>query len=569
MGTLARLSPAVALAFVLACSTRSGGGDDDDGDDAPPDPKGWTISVDMSGLDRFVTPASTTSWQVGGIATATEGLARVDVAGSTVDVTTAGVFVTEAAVTPGLTVVPVVATDAAGNQRKAHRTLLAARFLPDGAPNPDGAQLVLTDEILASMGEGFAGEAADVDIAAEIMARDVLSQDAQCVTWPVYAEQGTVAVTLVKDDADLWLRIRIPNLYVYFQGRCQGLISTIPIAGEMSGTVDVWTLLTPRPPDEGGCLTAFAHSAPQTFVNAWSFDVWGTSGPLQSWIIALFSGGKSEEARAQIRTEVTTRADALLTERLAAVSVFDRTSALELLGRPLAMHLCVATLTPVGDQLIAGIAASATGAGTRVAPGAPQLDGASPTPASGELLLDSNLVAQLLFAAWRDGGLAQANVQEVDLGLIGLLMPALVERFPDARTVAVSIDGELPPLVRATPDAASDLRVEIGDLMLDLTVDGERIFRFGVRLTLELDLVPVDGALVPTLLASDAEVILLDELLDGPDDALEDAVALKLGDAAASLLAGAALTLPELPGLGAPVDVTADAAGRFLHVTLR
>lgn len=57
------------------------------------------------------------------------------------------------------------------------------------------------------MGEGLAGDAADVDGAAEIMAQDVLSQDDRCTTWPVYAEQGTVAVELVRDGAELWLNI--------------------------------------------------------------------------------------------------------------------------------------------------------------------------------------------------------------------------------------------------------------------------------------------------------------------------------------------------------------------------
>ncbi|MBA3503257.1 MAG: hypothetical protein H0T65_23050, partial [Deltaproteobacteria bacterium] len=49
------------------------------GDDTPPDPKGWTITVDMSGLDRYVVPETETNWTVRGKATATEGLATVDI----------------------------------------------------------------------------------------------------------------------------------------------------------------------------------------------------------------------------------------------------------------------------------------------------------------------------------------------------------------------------------------------------------------------------------------------------------------------------------------------------------
>jgi hypothetical protein len=123
--------------------------------------------------------------------------------------------------------------------------------------------------------------------------------------------------------------------------------------------------------------------------------------------------------------------------------------------------------------------------------------------------------------------------------------------------------------VRATADAGGDLRVEIGDLMLDLSIDEVPLFRFGVHLRLELDLVPQGGALVPTVIDSEAEVVLLDEFTDAPDDALEDAVALEIGDAAAELLGGATLSLPELPGMGTPAEVTPDAGGRFLHIRMQ
>lgn len=560
----------VLAAIVTAgCSTHlPGTGDDSGGDDGPlPEPT-WSMDVDVTGLDRFV-PLGTTTWTVAGTVISSDGLAGVDVAGAPATVT-GDAFTADVSVMPGLTPVSIDARDVNAHVRHADRTLLSARWLPEGDHNTSAAAMVLNDEIVASMAEGLVGEAAGVDVAAEIMARDVLSQDDRCVTWPVYAEQAPVEVALVLDGTDLWLHIQIPDLYVYFEGQCQGLISTIPIAGEMGGTIDVWTQLDALAPVEGqACVTAFAHTTPETAIAGWGFDVWGTGGPLQGWIVSLFSGSKDQEAYDQLVTEVGGRADALLDDELADLQVFDRTSALDLLGRPIAMHLCLADLEPVAGQLIARIGASAVGDGVKVAPGAPQLDGAAPAAVANELLLDGNLVGQLLFSAWRDGGLTRANVQQVELDLIGLLVPELRDAYPDAQFVDVSIDGELPPLVHATPDQPGDLRVEIADLMLDLTIDGDAIFRFGVNLVLDLDLVPTDGKLVPTVIDSEAAVTLIDERLDGPDDALEDAVELEIGDAAESLLAGAALALPELPGLGAPADVTADAGGRFLHVTLR
>lgn len=554
-----------ALIAAVGCSAKSTSGGDGTSE---PDPKGWTITVDMAGLDRFVQPADSPSWPVTGTATATEGLASVAVDGALVELDGRGAFAATVPVTAGLTHVDVLATDDAGHTRKGDRTLLAARFLADGSYNPDAANLVLGNAVLAAMNDSIASYATGVDVAGEILARDVLSQDDRCVTWPVSAHQGTVSATLVADQGELWLRIRVPNLYVYFEGSCQGLLSTIPIAGEMRGTIDVWTQLTPRPPATGACLTAFAHSQPEVSITGWSFDVWGTSGPLQSWIVDLFSGNKSTEARTQLATEVGARADELLATKLENVSVFDRSSQLELLGRPLTLDLCVGGIASANGVLRAQIAARATGAGSLAAPGAPQLDGPAVAAAAGELVLDANLIGQLLFASWRDGGLTR-TAPDIDAGVLQILMPGLATEFPDATAAQVAIDAELPAYVRATPDGPGDLQIELGDLMINVSIDGKPVLRFGTQLTLALVLTPMNGALVPSVVDTKATVALLDERYDGSDEALEQAVALQIGSAATKLLGdGAAIALPDLPGLGAPVDVTPDPGGRFLHVKL-
>src|SRR5687767_1729998 len=112
--------------LVAGCSGKSTGG----GDDMPPDPKGWTITVDMSSLDRYVAPETATEWTVRGKATATEGLASIDVANmpSTFS-SNDGEFMQSVLVTPGLTRVPVLVRDQAGHERKGTRTLMATKFL--------------------------------------------------------------------------------------------------------------------------------------------------------------------------------------------------------------------------------------------------------------------------------------------------------------------------------------------------------------------------------------------------------------------------------------------------------
>lgn len=564
-----RCSLVCALIALGGCSGKSTG----DGA-TEPDPKGWTIDIDMSATNRYVDPASSTSWQVAGTVMATEGLASVDVNGASASPDGDGAFAAMSPVMPGLTRVSVLAKDLAAHERKGDRTLLAARFLPDGAHNPNAASLVVDDAILASMGAGLAAQAGTVDVAGEILARPVLSQDDQCTTWPVEASQGNVAVNLVEDRGDLWLHIQVPNLYVYFEGECQGLLSTIPIGGEMAGTIDVWTQLSPVPGAEPNtCLTAFAHTTPEVEVNNWGFDVWGLGGPLQSWIVSAFSGGKSDQARSQIGTEVGTRANTLLTEQLSNIAVFDRTSELSLLDQAVSMHLCLGGLDKINGTLIARIAAAATGGGdgtsgpTMIAPGAPEIDGDVPAAKANELLLDANLVGQLLYASWKAGGLTRPG-PDADISILQVLVPELYDNFTTA-TAQVTIDAELPPLVRATPDGPGNLTVEIGDLMVDLTLEGTRVFRFGAVLTLQLRLDAVGGKLVPTVVDSTAVVSLLDERYDGPDAALETAIAAQIGSVAGALIgANSAIALPDLPGLGVATTVAVDPGGRYLRIGL-
>jgi hypothetical protein len=111
------------LVLVFACSGRHPG---DDVVDPPPDPKGYTLAIDMAGLDRFVQPATATSWPVAGTVTASEGLASIAVAGTDLGASTS--FTTTVPVAPGLTRIPILATDLAGHTRKGDRSLLAARL---------------------------------------------------------------------------------------------------------------------------------------------------------------------------------------------------------------------------------------------------------------------------------------------------------------------------------------------------------------------------------------------------------------------------------------------------------
>ena len=136
---------AIAI-LACGCSSKLTGGDDDT---VEPDPKGWTITVDMTS-DRFVQPAAAMTWDIAGKATGTAGIQSVTVNDHLVDLAGDGTFSSTVSVTPGLSKVRVLATDTDGHTRKGDHALIATRLLPDGTYNDTAASLVLTSSVLAA-----------------------------------------------------------------------------------------------------------------------------------------------------------------------------------------------------------------------------------------------------------------------------------------------------------------------------------------------------------------------------------------------------------------------------------
>jgi len=517
-------------------------------------------------MERFVDPTLATR-PVAGRAVASLGLARVEVAGADAPLAEDGSFSPEVAVLAGLETIPIVAHDDAGHARQAHRSRIAAPFLAEGTLSRDAASMVLTDQVLEAMGASLAGEIADLDLAAEIMARSPMSQDDQCTTWPAGAAHASPELELMIDaNAELWLSIRIPDLWISFTGECSGLFSTIPVEGEMGTTVQIYSRLTPAAGQD--CVRRFDHTAPWVGLEGFWFDVWGAGGPLQNLAVDWASDGRDVEAADQLQTQIAAEADATIGERVQDIAVFDRRETMTLLDVPIDLHLCLTDLRTEAGVLRAVIGGATTGPGGRSSPGAPLTQGALPAPAAGELLLDANLVAQLLHAAWAAGGLSSADMEPVSYGLLALLSPDLDGRHPTDADVNVSIDGELPPVVRAAAGGAGDLEIAIGDLMIALECEGEQLFRFGTRLDLVLELVPEAGVLRPTVTAT-AEPHLLEEIADVDDAFFEDLIADRVEEAAPALLGDATIALPAIEGAGSPADVTADPGGRYLHVSMQ
>jgi hypothetical protein len=536
-----------------------------------PGPSGWKIDVDMSGLDRFV-PAGTTTWTVGGHARSSLPLVGVEVAGEGAPLSQ-GDFARDVETALGMTIVPIIARDSESHARQAHRTLLSAHFLPEGAINDRIATVTLSDQVLAGINAQIKEATDAIDIPGQIMAQDPLFDDGTCIIRPASASSGQLLVQLQrKRGTELWLNVKLPNLLVTFSGQCTNLGIPIRIAGSIGGTFDISTKLTANAPPAGeACLSSFDHTLPTCAITGWVYNIYSPDGPVQTALIRTLAP-TSAEAEDMIHDGLVTSTDQLLTEQLASFELLDQTQTFPGVGgEPIEMHVCLAALGPENGKLVVRVAGDVAGAGVRDAPGAPMLATSAPVTADNEMLLDSGLISQLVFSSWRDNAFVQEIPQAVEISLLALLVRELGDAFPNATHADIAVDGELPPFIRATPDVAgADLRLEISDLMVTLEVEGQMIMKFNIRIALDIDFKAMDGMLVPTSVGSQVDAFLIDELYDGPDDALELAIESGLAQAVGDIFSGGGgVGIPEvIPGIGRVTDIVPDAGGRYLRLKL-
>lgn len=569
---------ALATALVLAaCGTD---GESIDSGRGTPSPSPGTpppsadrsgISVDTSGTDPYVVGYPAT-WPIVGRATATEGLAAVTVQG--MDVGVGGDFRVDVPVSPGVQLVEIAATDHGEppSTRKANRSLLVADFVPEGATNPVAAALPLTDEVLAVMVGGLEDRVTSLDLAGDISRRPTLIDDEMCRLVPRGATHGVPGLQLhVGGGGTLEMTIVVPDLAIQFAGTCNVLGSSKSVTGEITATVNVTSVLTPPADRPEGCFVGFDHAEPTVVLEPFGVALRGIGAdPLFGWLIDIIvSGIASGMTRTRMIEEIKTTADGLLSAELEGIRVLDNQEVMTLFGTEIEVGLCLTDMQTVDGQLMAIVGAEAVGPGGLDGPGAPTLPGDMPPPIANTLFLDANLVAQLVFSAWRGGALDMPGVQEIDAGLLSFLSPTIRERYAGA-TITVDMEGRLPPVARAAPVGEGDLELVIGDLHLFLKVGDELLFELGTQLRMTLDLVPVAGGeLQPTLVDADATAWLLQEpVADVNDSALEGVVAAQVGSSAASLFEGTTIALPDLGGIIVPGDVSPTEGGRYLAVSL-
>jgi hypothetical protein len=535
----------------------------------PPPPN--DIHFDLSGLNRYVT-GNPATYAISGKVTASKGIDHVTVEG--MNATLMGdTFSASVPVTLGLNPVAMQGFDMAHPQhsRKGDRALISAAFLPEGQMNTGAASLTLTDQMIQQAAAPLAADIATLDVAGQIMMRTTLTQDSRCTTWPTDARQDPTQFELIRgQDGNLVVHVTVPNLQVAFSGVCQGLIQQINVDGGFATTIEMYSEITPIDPGAGQCLHAFNHAMPDVALNNWQFDVQG-EGVIGSIVVGLFGGNQGPTAKAAFQQQFTQQADMMLGMRLANVDLFNKTQMMDFKGVPVTVGMCLMALRNEGGQMRAVIGAHTSGPGASDAPGAPQFDGALPAVAANTLWLDTNLVSQLLFASWKGGGLNNASVMQVDVSLLALLAPGLIGRYPDGTMADVAIHADLPPVIHAATPGMGDMTLELGDLMIDLKVQDELLFRLGANVKVTMELMPSGSQLTPMVTSVDTSCHLLEApIADIADDVIENVINGKIKDAAPMLVGNAPITLPQIGTITlTPRDVVAEAGGRYLRLPLQ
>jgi hypothetical protein len=548
----------------------SGGGGSGGGGGGPQGPKN-DIQIDLSGLDRYVQGAPPT-YTVAGRATASAGIDHLLVADQMAALADDGGFHADVPVSPGLSPLPILAFDRAQPQhtRKGDRSLISARFLAEGDMNPGGAALTLSDQMLADAAAPLAQDITNLNVADQVRMRPVLSDDGTCRTVPAAARQMPTQFALTRSsEGKLQVRVTVPQLVVQFTGQCSVLGNGIPLHGQFSTNIVMTSLLDPVAPAAGSCLHQFNHSMPAVQMQNWQFEVHG-DGP-SGFLVDLLGGSQGPTARDRFQQEFAMQADQLLAMKLADVNLFNKQQTIMMKGVSIDLGLCLTGLLSESSSLRAVVGTRARGPGGAEAPGAPQVDGALPTVEANTLWLDSNLIGQLLFSSWRAGGLSSGSIMQVDVALLALLAPGLMGRYPDGTMADVSTTAELPPFIHAAAPADGDLVIELGDLMVDLKVGSDLLFRLGVNVKLTLELVPQADALMPMVTKVEAKSHLLEApVADVPDDVIENVINGRVKDAAAMLVGDAAISLPSIGSVVLhPRDVMADPGGRYLKLPLQ
>lgn len=526
----------------------------------------WVLGFDLNSLNRFV-EGSPATHPIAGRVISTFAIDDLRVNDTVTTTGADGSFSTTVPVTPGVNVVPITVTDQAGHARNGHRALINTAFLPEGQLNATGAAMTISNELLESMVAPFRARIEGINLADSIGGAGSFSQGG-CDINLNSITHGRPNLSLVNGPGGQLLAVfSVPNVRVNFSGFCSLILTSSTVTGSMTTNVTVSSALSAPPGNE--CIMGLQNSPAMVELPGFDLDISLGGGGIISLISPIIGEIMEGSVADTMKETIAAEADTLFAEQSSQIALLSDPTDIDFQGTSLHLQPCLTGLGPENGVLRGRLGVAVTGPGGYPAPGAPQVAGDMPPAVPNSLWLDSNLLSQMFFAIWRSGGLESEVNDQIQFGLLALLVPDLADRYPSNTPVTIAIQAHLPPVVSTPEPGMGDLKVEIGDLMVELKVGDELLFRIGILVRMTLELMPVDGKLVPVVTNTEAEAHVLDEpIADVEDSVLEGAVGGMVGGAAAGFFGDEGFALPDLGFAINPTDVVAEPGGRYLRLVL-
>ncbi len=490
------------------------------------------------------------------------------------------VFSAEVDVNSGSQMVPVVAIDVDGRERKGHRSAVSADFLPEGALNRHAAYLPLSQALVDASTANLIESLPLLDVTRDVADEfGAIASDEACTIWPREVQHDPIQLEVEVREEGFFLVVKIPKLKIIFRGDCRHQrLGRFGIRGNMSSTPVIEARIFGRA-GEDDCLIGLDADSFKTKITQWKFK-YRTTGLniVERVLVGIFGGNRGRSSRLKLKRGIHQAAQPLLMDHMSDVFVYDNTQPVNIFGKVVQMRLCATSLGTIEGTPNASLAASVVGRGDRESTGAALLFGPNPSRVDGALLLDTQLVSQLLFSAWRDGGFDSVAPEAAEYARIAAMHPSSEPLFPLDAPVEARITAELSPVVRSPEQMGEgqrgDLQIEVPDMRIELWVNQQRMASLITAVSIVLELVPnQEGELVPTPI--EGGIITEAHLIDEPlvdfelDSLLEAVVAAQLRDTVNTLLLDATFRIPSVGGALVPRDVEVDETGRYLRISLR
>jgi hypothetical protein len=569
------------------------------GDLPGPSDRPWTLEIETGASDRYLREDEREA-TIRGVLTASAGADRVEVDGERTPLDARDAFGARVPVPLGLSHIEVVGHDTEDRSVRGDRDVLRALYREEGSLNDGAIAVAVTDELLAGLGASAAGALDGLDLATFLSPGTPLVADGPCRIVATSVRHAPPTLALARtEDGRLRATATVRDIEVGFRGSCSLLGTDITIRDESQAdqtTVELSMILAPNEAPPGACSTGVTASEASLAITSFDLDLrLGGCGLL--CLAGELVGEIAEGAvRGMLEDRVAGMIDGALGPALADLSILDTTTSIAFLETPVELGLCLVGLGsepgPDGPALVARLGARASATAPRYgddAPGAPVLPVRRGELAPGTLAIDPGLLGQILFAAWRGGGL---SLDALDAGSGGLALtvdlltgpvPALREligtEIERRAPLVLAIEGAMAPLGRApSPVEAAmgvDVFLELGNLRIRIgageTAASRDLFVVSSTVRLALALEPdASGALVPRLVeaATTTTTFLESTTVPGVTGRMGESLATLVDGLIAAqiepLLGGAAIALPDL---GTPLvvrDVTVDAGGYLL-----